>query len=68
VRTLSWHAPPDGAVLQAHWLTWFPPLAVARVGLVETLTALQAQGNGLWETIQSMVSLGRQRLGSGLYG
>lgn len=44
VRTLPWQTPPEPAVLQAHWLTWFPSLAVARVGLAETLTALQAQG------------------------
>jgi putative hydrolase of the HAD superfamily len=44
VRTLPWQTPPEAAVLQAHWSTWFPPLAVARIGLVETLTALQAEG------------------------
>jgi putative hydrolase of the HAD superfamily len=44
VRTLPWQTPPEAAVLQTHWMTWFPSLAVARVGLAETLTALQAQG------------------------
>jgi putative hydrolase of the HAD superfamily len=44
VRTLPWQTPPEAAVLQTHWLRWFPSLAVARVGLAETLSALRAQG------------------------
>jgi putative hydrolase of the HAD superfamily len=44
VRTLPWQTPQEAAVLQGHWATWFPSFAVARVGLTETLTALQAQG------------------------
>jgi putative hydrolase of the HAD superfamily len=44
VRTLPWQTPPEPSLLQTHWETWFPSLTVAREGLAETLTALQAQG------------------------
>jgi putative hydrolase of the HAD superfamily len=39
-----WQTPPEVLHLHRHWETWFPASSVAREGLRETLTALQAQG------------------------
>jgi putative hydrolase of the HAD superfamily len=44
LQTLPWQTAPDSVRLHTHWEQWFPPSAVARVGLEETLTALHAQG------------------------
>jgi putative hydrolase of the HAD superfamily len=41
---LPWRTLPEITRLQTHWETWFPVSSVAREGLVETLTALHAQG------------------------
>jgi putative hydrolase of the HAD superfamily len=44
LQTLPWQTAPDIVRLCTHWEQWFPPSAVARAGLEETLTALHAQG------------------------
>jgi putative hydrolase of the HAD superfamily len=44
LQRLPWQTPPEVLCLHTHWETWFPASSVARPGLKETLTALQAQG------------------------
>jgi putative hydrolase of the HAD superfamily len=44
IQALPWQTPPDIVRLYTHWEQWFSLSAVARLGLVETLTALHAQG------------------------
>jgi putative hydrolase of the HAD superfamily len=43
-QRLPWRSVPEVARLRRHWETCFPRSVVARVGLAETLSALQAQG------------------------
>jgi putative hydrolase of the HAD superfamily len=44
LQRLPWRAVPDVSHVQRHWETCFPRSVVARVSLVETLSALHAQG------------------------
>lgn len=44
LQILPWQTPPDIVRLHMHWEQWFPPSAVAREGLEETLTTLHAKG------------------------
>ena len=44
VHRLPWRTVPDVARVRRHWETCFPQSVVARAGLAETLSALQAQG------------------------
>ncbi len=44
LQRLPWQTPPAVVCLHTHWETWFTASSVARPGLKETLTALQAQG------------------------
>lgn len=43
-QSLPWRTPPEVAHLRTHWHTWFPLSSGARDGLMETLSALHAQG------------------------
>src|SRR5713101_9756557 len=43
-QRLSWRTIPEVSRLRRHWDTCFPQSVVARVGLAETLSALQAWG------------------------
>ena len=43
-KQLPWASAPATSGIRDHWRTWFPRLAVGRVGLHETLAALAAAG------------------------
>jgi len=62
LQSLPWQTPPEIGRLRTHWETWFPASSVARTGLKETLSALQAQGirlgvitNGVVQRQQSKI-------------